>query len=169
MTRPIGASFFAPQGTIHLIEAEKIYQIGDHTSTIMVKSDLVPILTSQPIEFKITILDCLVAFFVPGIQTLPNVYMQAGDLKSFKVNPFVQEPACAFDIFYKVTVVEIPYNSAEKVVFSTVKEGEQPEPPLAVIAILANDTFVQIEPLVKHEGKSFAIFVSAILMVNETL
>lgn len=45
MLRPIGSSYFSDKGTIHIVEAEKRFQIGDHEAWIEVASDLVPFST----------------------------------------------------------------------------------------------------------------------------
>jgi len=75
MSRPIGAAYFGDTGTIHIIDASKRVQIGDHNATIEVASDLVPISTKQLIRFEIQILDCKVESFDAGLQVFKDTIL----------------------------------------------------------------------------------------------
>ena len=96
---------YMSDGTVaHIIDAEHREEMGDHEVVIRVKSNNMTETTHQDLMFNIKIMDCNLTNFFTPTRELPSIILDVNMVHSYEVEPFIQEPACDFDVVYNVTL-----------------------------------------------------------------
>ena len=78
ISRPIGASYFTNDGTMHIVTAAHRFQIGNHKVTLNIRTELEITSNEKSFEFEIEILDCIVELFDAGAQNVRDLEISKG-------------------------------------------------------------------------------------------